>query len=80
MKAKKSKLYETNFKAVIKRDVKGLYSKALKGGIDNFIGNNLIISYELPENPDIILDTEKETVEKYIYKMYDYFVIQQIAD
>ncbi len=41
----------------IRRDPKSLYKKALEGNIPNFTG--LTSPYEPPENPDLILDTEK---------------------
>lgn len=44
------------------RDVKGLYKKAFKGEIQNFTG--VSDSYEEPLNPDLILETNKETVEE----------------
>ena len=70
---------KSNLKTVINRDVKGLYAKALKGKIDNFIGINPSVPYEPPENPDIVLDTEIETVEESVQKMYNYFGIDQIV-
>jgi adenylylsulfate kinase len=42
-----------------KRDVKGLYEKALKGEITNFTG--ISDPYEEPENPEIVVQTDKET-------------------
>jgi bifunctional enzyme CysN/CysC len=43
------------------RDVKGLYKKARLGQIPNFTGINS--PYEIPENPDIVVDTSKITLE-----------------
>jgi adenylyl-sulfate kinase len=43
----------------IRRDVKGLYAKAQSGAIAEFTG--ISASYEKPENPDLILNTDKET-------------------
>lgn len=45
-----------------KRDVKGLYKKARKGEIPNFTG--ITSAYEEPENPDIVVDTSKHTLEE----------------
>lgn len=42
---------------VISRDRKGLYKKALKGEIDNFIGISKSVPYEEPINADIVIDT-----------------------
>jgi len=58
-----------------KRDYKGKYEKALRGEIQNFTGVNDI--YEEPKNAEIVIDTEKLSVEesvevilKYIKKNY----------
>ncbi|HFE67385.1 MAG TPA: adenylyl-sulfate kinase [Chloroflexi bacterium] len=47
---------------VIDRDVKGLYEKALAGEIPNFTG--ISDPFEAPENPDIHLHTDRETIEE----------------
>lgn len=46
----------------IKRDPKGLYKKALKKEIQNFTG--ISDPYEEPENPELILNTDKESIEE----------------
>ncbi|MBC7249543.1 MAG: adenylyl-sulfate kinase [Anaerolineae bacterium] len=46
----------------IERDVKGLYKKALNGEIENFTG--VSDPYEPPENPEIVVHTDRETVEE----------------
>lgn len=46
----------------IKRDPKGLYQKAKNGEIQNLTG--LQSPYEEPQNPEVILDTEKSTPEQ----------------
>jgi adenylylsulfate kinase len=46
----------------ITRDPKGLYKKALSGEIKDLTG--LQDPYEEPENPEIIVDTEKQTLEE----------------
>ena len=43
------------------RDVKGLYKRARAGEIKNYTGINS--PYEVPENADLIIDTEQETIE-----------------
>ncbi|MGM0405075.1 MAG: adenylyl-sulfate kinase [Thermoplasmatota archaeon] len=52
------------------RDVKGLYKKARKGEIDNFTG--ISDPYEEPENPEIKLNTHKETVDESVQNVIDY--------
>lgn len=49
-----------SLKTCIKRDVKGLYRKAIQGEIEQFTG--ISDPYEPPLNPDLLLDTEQETV------------------
>lgn len=46
----------------IKRDVKGMYAKALKGEIKSFTG--IDDPYESPESPDLVCKTLEETVEE----------------
>lgn len=45
-----------------RRDVKGLYKKAFAGEIKEFTG--VSDPYEPPENPEVVCDTENETVEE----------------
>jgi len=52
------------------RDVKGLYKMARKGEIDNFTG--ISDPYEEPENPEIKLNTHKETVDESVQNVMDY--------
>jgi adenylyl-sulfate kinase len=46
----------------IRRDVKGMYQKAMRGEIKEFTG--ISDPYEEPENPEILLQTDKETIEE----------------
>lgn len=46
----------------VKRDVKGLYKKALSGEIKNFTG--ISDPYEKPDNPEITVNTSSETIEQ----------------
>jgi len=46
----------------IKRDTKGMYKKAIAGQIKNFTG--ISATYESPENPDIVIDTENLTIDE----------------
>ena len=52
------------------RDVKGMYKKARRNEIKDFIGVNT--DYEIPYNPDLILDTEKLSVEESVNKLLLY--------
>ncbi len=49
------------------RDPKGLYAKALRGEIKNFTG--IDDPYEPPDNPEIICETDKESVEESVNKI-----------
>lgn len=52
-----------------KRDVKGLYEKAIRGEIENFTG--ISDPYEEPENPDIVIETDKEEPEESAQKIIE---------
>ncbi len=56
--------------ACIKRDVKGLYKKALAGEIKQFTG--ISDPYEPPENPEVICNTEDETPLESAMKIITY--------
>lgn len=51
----------------IKRDLKGLYKKALSGEIKNFTG--ISDPYEKPDNPEITVNTSSETIEQSLKKI-----------
>ncbi len=51
----------------IRRDVKGLYKKAIKGEIKNFTG--ISDPYEEPLNPEIVVETHKETPQESLDKI-----------
>jgi adenylylsulfate kinase len=53
---------ECPLEVVEERDTKGLYKKARAGIIKNFTG--ISDPYEEPENPEIIVNTSKETIEE----------------
>ena len=63
---------KTSLQTVIKRDVKGLYKKALKGEIENFIGIDNNVPYEVPINPSITINTELEHPDESINKIIKY--------
>ena len=46
----------------IQRDVKGMYKKAMEGKIKEFTG--ISDPYEEPLNPEILVETDKETLEE----------------
>src|SRR5438874_6689401 len=55
---------------LVRRDVKGLYAKALRGEIANFTGVN--DPYEEPLNPEVVVDTDREAVDESVAKIVTY--------
>lgn len=53
-----------------RRDVKGLYKKARAGEIKNMTG--ISAPYEAPENPDIEIKTEDESIENAAQRIVDF--------
>ena len=49
------------------RDVKGMYKKAKANEIKNFTG--ISSPYEAPESPDLIVDTDQETLDESVDKV-----------
>ena len=70
---KKNDFYEIYIKASLntaeKRDPKGLYKKARSGMLPNFTGIDSL--YEKPLKPDLILDTENQSVDNCSQKLVD---------
>ena len=52
------------------RDVKGLYKRARAGEIKNYTG--IDSPYEVPENPELTLDTDNETLNESVSKIYNF--------
>ncbi|GAG03625.1 unnamed protein product [marine sediment metagenome] len=52
------------------RDVKGYYRLVRAGKLKNFVG--IDIEYEEPKNPEVTLETDKETVEESVDKLIKY--------
>jgi len=53
-----------------RRDVKGMYALAKIGKIKNFTG--VSAPYEVPKSPEIIVQTDKETIEESKNKILNY--------
>lgn len=58
---------KASYAACAERDVKGLYAKAEKGGVQNFSGKDS--GFEEPKNADLIIDTEQTQVEEAAAKL-----------
>ncbi len=69
--------FSCGLETAIKRDVKGLYSKAARNEITNLIGYSPNSVYERPKSPDFIVDSQKGTVEDSIDDFYK-FVISKL--
>ena len=63
---------EASLETCEKRDTKGLYKKARAGKIKDFTG--IDSPFEPPENPDIVLNTERHTVEECVEMCVEYVV------
>ncbi|MFO3701423.1 adenylyl-sulfate kinase [Staphylococcus felis] len=59
-----------SLEACEQRDPKGLYQKARKGEIPEFTG--ISAPYEAPKNPEIIIDTEFNSVETSVSQIINY--------
>ena len=55
-----------------KRDTKGLYKKARSGEIKNMTG--ISSPYEVPENPALEIDTNKETIDESMQKIKRFII------
>lgn len=58
-----------------KRDTKGMYKKALLGEIKDFTG--VSSPFQEPENSDIILDTENDSVDKCVSRVLHKLLINK---
>ncbi len=70
---------KTSLHECVRRDVKGLYKKASEGLIDNFISVSPQTPYEEPDNPEIIIDTEKENISTSVAKVLEYINKIEVA-
>jgi len=61
----------------IERDPKGMYKKALTGEIKNFTG--ISSPYEAPENPELVIDTEKLGIKEAANCLVDYLLEKEIV-
>ena len=52
------------------RDVKGMYKKARRNEIKDFIG--IHVDYEIPDNPELIINTETNTLDDCVTQMSAY--------
>jgi len=60
----------TSLEACESRNVKGLYKRARAGEIKSYTG--IDSPYEAPDNPELIIDTENESLEESTVKVIDF--------
>lgn len=65
-----------SYEECAKRDVKGYYKKQKEGLIENLNGAGDI--YEVPLNSNLIIDTEKESVDSAVDKILEYLTYEGI--
>ena len=68
---------KTSLETAEKRDPKGLYKKARKGEIQNFTG--IDSPYEVPENSELILDTEKHSPAECALAIFKYLKMKKFV-
>ena len=61
---------DTPLEECVRRDVKGLYKKAMNGEIDNFTG--ISAPYEQPANPELIIRTDECSAQTAAQQIFDY--------
>ena len=59
------------------RDPKGLYKRARLGEIKNYTGINS--PYEIPDNPELIIDIDKESLEESVSKIVSFLQTKSIV-
>lgn len=59
-----------SYEECVRRDVKGYYKRQKGGKMDNLNGANDI--FEIPQNSDIVIDTEKESVSDAVDRIISY--------
>jgi adenylylsulfate kinase len=69
---------EANLETLIRRDVKGLYARALRGEIKNFSG--ISDPYEPPASPEIHLRTDVVSVGGCVRSVMEYLERQRFID
>ena len=60
------------------RDTKGMYKKAKNNEISNFTG--ISSPYEQPKNPDLVINTDKETIGESVNKVLDLLTQRKVIN
>ena len=69
---------DCDFETLVKRDVKGLYKKALAGEIKNFTG--VSDPYEAPTNPEVTTDSSKQLPDESANLVWNYLVDSRLIE
>ena len=69
---------KANLETCESRDVKGLYGRARAGEIKNYTG--IDSPYEAPDKPELIIDTENESLEESVAKVIDFLNSKEIIN
>jgi adenylyl-sulfate kinase len=65
---------KASMKELVKRDTKGLYKKAINGELENLIGVDPNTPYQIPENSNLIIDTDIQTEGQSFKKILDFMI------
>jgi len=68
----------TSLEACESRDVKGLYKRARAGEIKNYTG--IDSPYEEPDDPELVIDTESESLEESVTKVINFLKFKEIIN
>ena len=60
------------------RDVKGLYKRARAGEIKNYTG--IDSPYEVPKNPELIIDTDNQSLEESVFIIFNFLELNGIIN
>ena len=60
------------------RDVKGLYKRARAGEIKNYTG--IDSPYEVPKNPELIIDTDNQSLEESVFTIFNFLELNGIIN
>jgi adenylyl-sulfate kinase len=60
---------DCSIEVLVRRDVKGLYARALRGEVEHFTG--ISDPYEPPETPSLTVHTDRETVEESLARILE---------
>ncbi|WP_226674101.1 adenylyl-sulfate kinase [Rossellomorea aquimaris] len=67
---------QASIETCAKRDPKGLYEKVYKGELKSFTG--IDAPYEIPDSPEIIIDTENQSIEGSVRQVVNYLKNNQV--